>query len=132
MNSLIRSGFVPAIAFAGLLGFGALGCGGDDDNPAGPGGGGGVGADVTITIVANAGANSYSPDPDTVTVGQTVSWKNNDTTTHTATADNATTFGTGAITPGATSTPIAMNTAGSFPYHCEIHPAMVATLVVVP
>ena len=131
MNSLTRSGIVPALAVMALLGFGALGCGDDDENPAGPGGGGGGGADVTITIVANAGSNSYSPDPDTVTVGQTVSWKNNDVGTHTATADAAA-WGTGAIAPGATSTPIAMNTAGSFPYHCEIHPGMVATLVVVP
>jgi plastocyanin len=86
---------------------------------------------VTITIVANAGSNSYSPDPDTVTVGQTVSWKNDDATTHTATSD-VVAWGTGAIAPGATSTPIAMNTAGSFPYHCAIHPTMVATLVIVP
>lgn len=132
MSSLIRSGFVPAIALAALLGFGSVGCGGDDEKaPTGPGGGGG-GADVTITIVANAGPNSYSPDPDTVTVGQTVSWKNNDVGTHTATSDNLVTFGTPAIAPGATSTPIAMNSAGSFPYHCNIHPTMVATLVVVP
>ncbi|HSQ60136.1 MAG TPA: cupredoxin domain-containing protein [Acidobacteriota bacterium] len=86
---------------------------------------------MTISIAADAGSNSYSPNPDTVTVGQTVSWKNNDVSTHTASADGLA-WGTGAITPGATSTPIAMNTPGSFPYHCEIHPSMVATLVVVP
>jgi plastocyanin len=132
MRSLNRSGIVPALALTTLLAFGSLGCGDDDEKPpTGPGGGGGGGADVTITIVANAGSNSYSPDPDTVTVGQTVSWKNNDVGTHTATSD-VVAWGTGAISPGATSTPIAMNTAGSFPYHCEIHPTMVATLVVVP
>jgi plastocyanin len=131
MRSIMRTRFATALALTAVLAIGAAGCGDDDEsNPTGPGGGG-SGADVTITIVANAGANSYSPDPDTVTVGQTVSWKNNDVGTHTATADAAA-WGTGAIAPGATSTPIAMNTAGSFPYHCEIHPTMVATLVVIP
>lgn len=131
MRSILRTRFGPTLALTALLAFGAAGCGGDDEsNPTGPGGGG-SGADVTITIVANAGANSYSPNPDTVTVGQTVSWKNNDVGTHTATSD-VVAWGTPAIAPGATSTPIAMNTAGSFPYHCGIHPTMVATLVVTP
>ena len=131
MRSIMCTRFATALALTAILAIGAAGCGGDDEsNPTGPGGGG-SGADVTITIVANAGANSYSPDPDSVTVGQTVSWKNNDVGTHTAAADAAA-WGTGAIAPGATSTPIAMNTAGSFPYHCEIHPGMVATLVVIP
>jgi len=40
-------------------------------------------------------------------------------------------FNTGNIGGGKTSAPIAMNTAGSFPYHCSIHPTMTGTLVVV-
>lgn len=105
----------------------------DGDNPAGPGGGGGTGADVTISIVGQAGANSYSANPETVMVGQTVAWKNNDgTAAHTATSNNGTTFDTGLISPGATSAPDSMKTAGSFPYHCTPHPAMVGTLVVIP
>lgn len=115
-----------------VFGLGALalyGCGGDDNkNPMNPGGGG---ADVTISIVADMGAGAFSPDPDTVTVGQTVSWKNNRSITHTSTA-NGGAWNTGNIAGGATSPPIAMNTAGSFPYHCGIHPSMTATLVVIP
>jgi hypothetical protein len=51
---------------------------------------------------------------------------------HTATQDAAA-FGTGIIDPGATSTPVAISTTGSFGYHCEIHPTtMTGTLVVIP
>jgi len=88
-------------------------------------------ADLTITIAANAGASSYAPAGATVKVGQTVAWKNSDTDVHTAT-DNGGRFNTGTVAPGATSAPITMSTAGSFPYHCQFHPGMVATLTVNP
>lgn len=126
---MVRHRGVLALA-AVLIGIAAVGCG-DDDDPAGPGNGGGN-ADVTIQIVGDLGSNSFSPNPDTVSVGQTVSWHNADATAHTATsnATGAGSFGTGTISPGATSTPIAMNTAGSYPYRCTIHTGMTGTLVV--
>lgn len=122
---------VAAVALAVAAG----GCGGDDDdNPVDPGNGGGNPPDVTIQIVGDLGTGSFSPNPDTVTVGQTVSWHNADVMAHTATSDGSGSgsFNTGTIGAGATSTPIAMNIAGSFPYHCSIHPGMTGTLVVQP
>lgn len=121
-----------AVIVAGLA-LTALGCGGSDKkNPTGPGGGG-TAADVTISIVGMSGSNSFSPSPDTVTVGQTVSWKNNDPalSTHTSKADGGT-WDTGNIGAGSTSAPITMGTAGSFPYKCGIHPMMTGILVVKP
>jgi plastocyanin len=97
--------------------------------PGGGGGGGGVTADVTITINGMNGSQSFSPDPSTAKVGQTVAWRNADSITHTATA-NGGAFNTGNIAPGATSSPITMTAAGSFDYHCQIHPTMVGTLSV--
>lgn len=94
-----------------------------------PGGGGGTAADVTITIVGMSGSQSYSPNPAAVRVGQTVSWRNSDGVTHTATA-NGGAFNTGNIAPGATSTPITMTAAGSFGYLCQLHPSMVGTVTV--
>ena len=126
---------IPTLApFAVALSAGALllalqGCN-DSKNPTSPGGGGTT-ADHVITIAAENGANSYSPSPDTVTVGQTVAWKNTAGTTHTATSD-ASAFNTGNIGNGATSAAITMGTAGSFPYHCSIHPSMTGILVVKP
>ena len=87
-------------------------------------------ANVTIAIVGMNGSNSYSPNPGTVKVGQTVAWRNADALPHTATADGGG-FDTGTIAAGATSSPITMTAAGSFPYHCTIHGfAMAGTLTV--
>lgn len=86
-------------------------------------------ADVTITITGMNGANSYSPNPGTLRVGQKVAFRNADTITHTATADNGA-FDTGNIAPGATSAAITLTTAGTFGYHCRPHPSMVGTLTV--
>lgn len=119
----LRIGFV---ALAVVLAVVAAGCN-SSKNPTAPGPG--TAADVTINIVGDAGASSFSPSPDTVLVGQTVSWHNNDSLTHRIIADNSA-WDAGTIGPGSTSAPKAMNTTGSFPYHCSIHPTMTGTLVV--
>ena len=97
-----------------------LGCGGDDNgNPAGPGGGG-TPADVTITIPSgsqNAGNMAFQPNPATVQLGKTVSWKNNDGVTHTATGSG---FNV-AISAGGTSTPVTITGAtGPRSYQCTV------------
>jgi len=112
-------GLAALATVAGL----AAGCG--SSSPSAPT----VAADVTITMVGDRGNQSYSPNPTTMRVGQTVAWKNGDSTAHDATQD-ASRFGTGTISAGATSTPLAMSAAGTFTYHCTIHPGMVGTLVV--
>lgn len=86
-------------------------------------------ANVTIQIVSNNGAQSYNPNPTTMKVGQTVAWHNSDTTAHDSTQDSGS-FGTGTLNAGATSNPITMNTAGTFTYHCTIHPGMIGSLIV--
>ena len=108
---------------AAALALTAAACG--SSSPAAPT----VSADVTITMLGDRANQSYSPNPTTVRVGQTVAWKNNDTATHDATQD-ASRFGTGTINAGATSSPLTMSAAGTFTYHCTIHPGMVGTLVV--
>jgi len=117
-----RSGITLA-TIAGVLALGAAACG--SSSPAAPT----VAADVTISMVGDRGNQSYAPNPTTVRVGQTVAWKNNDTTVHDATQD-ASRFQTGTINAGSTSAPVTMSTAGTFAYHCTIHPGMVGTLVV--
>jgi len=117
-----RSGITLA-AIAGVLALGAAACG--SSSPAAPT----VAADVTISMVGDRGNQSYAPNPTTVRVGQTVAWKNNDTTVHDATQD-ASRFQTGTINAGSTSAPVTMSTAGTFAYHCTIHPGMVGTLIV--
>lgn len=84
-------------------------------------GGGGTPADITITINGISGSSSYSPDTANVVLGQTVAWKNNGGTTHTATSDDGHSFNTGDVGNGSTSSPITINTLGTLTYHCAIH-----------
>lgn len=88
-------------------------------------------ADLVISILGDQGGMSFSPANATVRVGQTVAWRNTDTDLHTATQDGRR-FDTGNILRGATSAPIAMTSAGAFPYHCALHPGMVGSLTVNP
>jgi MYXO-CTERM domain-containing protein len=81
-------------------------------------------ADTTVDISGFA----FAPQTATVTVGDTVTWANADAQGHTATADDGS-FDTGTIA-GNTSKAVTLTTAGTFAYHCRIHPAMTATLIV--
>lgn len=126
-NQTNRAALRCVLALVVASGLASLRCGADE--PTNPGPGGGPPADVTIEIVANNGSQSFSPNPRTVAVGQTVAWHNAHNQTHTATA-NGGAFNTGSVGPGGTSTPIAMNVAGTFGYHCTPHPSMVGTLQV--
>jgi plastocyanin len=81
-------------------------------------------ADHAVDIAGFA----FSPKTITVKVGDTVTWSNADAQGHTATADDGS-FDTGTIT---SSTPKSASfaTAGTFAYHCKIHPQMTGTVVV--
>jgi plastocyanin len=88
---------------------------------------------TTVSIPSNArtlGSAAYGPNPLTVPVGTTVTWMNNDTIAHTSTSTaSPPVFDTGTIAAGASAS-FRFNTAGSFPYHCTLHPGMVATITV--
>jgi plastocyanin len=127
----VRTGLLAVLAAAALpfVSCGGGGGGGGVTNPPPPSGGGGGGTppDVIITIVAENGSMSFSPNPANVTRGQRVAWRNSAGQVHTAT-QNSGSFDTGNIDSGSQSNGIAMDTAGSFAYHCAVHPAMVGTL----
>ena len=83
------------------------------------------------TATVNINGMAFSPSTLTVKTGTTVTWKNNDATTHTATSDDGSTFNTGNILSGYSATALVSQT-GTFTYHCNIHSTMTATLVVTP
>ncbi len=84
-------------------------------------------ATTTVSVVDFA----FSPKSIKVAQGDTVQWHNTGTRTHTATQDAPlAAFSTGNIAPGATSTGKALNAAGTYPYHCAIHPSMVGSIKV--
>lgn len=72
---------------------------------------------------------AFSPTSLTVTPGTTVTWTNNDQTAHTVTVNSGTGPNSGQIMPGQ-SYSFTFQQAGTYPYHCSIHPQMKATVIV--
>ncbi|MPV87830.1 cupredoxin domain-containing protein [Georgenia ruanii] len=70
---------------------------------------------------------AFAPASQTVAAGQTVTWTNDDSTDHTVTADDNS-FDSGRLAPGKTFTHT-FATAGTYAYHCAIHPNMTGTVV---
>jgi plastocyanin len=71
---------------------------------------------------------AFSPDTLTVKVGDKVTWTNQDTVGHSATADDKS-FDTGVIAQGQSGS-ITFSKAGTYSYHCSIHPNMQAKIIV--
>ena len=70
----------------------------------------------------------FSPASITVAAGTTITWTNKDGVAHTVTSDTGL-FDSGSMSNGATFSPT-FSTAGTFPYHCSVHPGMKATVAV--
>jgi len=83
-------------------------------------------------IITNSDGSYYSFSPAnlTIKVGTTVIWKDVSSAPHTVTSDDGTTFDSGTVPVGG-SFHFTFKTAGSFSYHCNIHPYMKATITVV-
>ncbi|HZO07378.1 MAG TPA: cupredoxin family copper-binding protein [Solirubrobacterales bacterium] len=118
----LRALLVPALVALSLA---LASCGGGDDTDETTAIGGGNGTAATeVEIVEFA----YDPDPIEVEAGSTVSWTNEDSAPHTATADDGS-FDTDTLDKGKTGK-VTFEEAGTFPYFCEIHPTMHGTVEV--
>jgi plastocyanin len=141
----VRAHLSPVtVAFILLaLTFLALGCGGTSTTTSStppsdttlPSAGGGSTTTGATTAGGLAGPNTvtisgfaFAPASIMVTLGDSVTWTNNDSVTHTVTADDNS-FSSGDLAPGATYS-FTFTKAGTFPYHCSIHPNMTASVVV--
>ena len=90
---------------------------------------GGPSSSVSIPAGAQSlGNRAFMPDELDVAVGTTVTWMNTDSISHTSTSD-ANAWNSGIVAPGGQFS-FAFQTAGTFQYHCAIHPGMVGTVVV--
>ena len=93
-----------------------------DTTAADDGGGEASGTEVTIADFA------FDPGDLTVSVGDTVTWTNDDGTEHTVTSDDDA-FDSGDISGGDTFEQT-FDEAGEFAYHCSIHSQMSGTITV--
>jgi plastocyanin len=122
-------GVVPTVACA--LAFIATGCGSESDDPE-------KAAVETSSSrpAADSGATGsveildfkYEPDPVEVEAGTTVTWTNQDSADHTATADDDS-FDTGVFGKGDEGE-VTLDSPGTYPYHCDLHPFMEGEVVV--
>lgn len=71
---------------------------------------------------------AFSPATMTIKVGDSITWTNQDLVNHTATADDNS-FDTGTLSNGQSKT-ITFAKAGTYKYHCTIHPKMLGTIIV--
>ena len=87
---------------------------------------------MAVSIISDANGFGFSPKTITIKVGTTVTWTNMTSSSHTVTSDDGKSFDSGISNPiasGATFSHTFM-TAGTFAYHCQIHPSMMATIIV--
>jgi plastocyanin len=85
----------------------------------------GVALAATQTVVVKN--LSFGAQPTTINVGDSVTWTNQDPVAHTVTANNA---AFDKPLPANGTVTIAFTAAGSYAYHCSIHPFMTGTIVV--
>jgi plastocyanin len=84
-------------------------------------------AEPAALEVSMAG-RAFSPAVLEISVGDTVTWINDDDTEHTVTADDGA-FDSGQLNEGATFS-FTFDTPGEFAYHCQFHSEMQATIIV--
>lgn len=118
--------------FAGVLAVAAFllvltvaGCGASSSTPSGGSSSSGTAPSAVQVVLQNI---TIQPADVTVAVGGTVTWVNQDTVTHNLT-DDAGTWSSGPLAPGK-SFSHTFATAGTFPYHCIIHPSMTGQIIV--
>jgi len=103
-------------------------------------------AQSTATVSAPAGTSvpgceetnaCFIPDNVTVDVGGTVTWSNDDTAAHTVTSgdlsvdpDNVGSNFDSSLWMAGTTFEVTFDTAGEFPYFCQVHPWMAGTVTV--
>jgi plastocyanin len=126
----MRSRIYSLVLIAAVASVLAAGCGGGGDAPkanANPGNGGSSGSSGSSSSITISNFK-FSPSTLKVKAGAQVKVSNKDSTEHTITADNGHSFDSNVDASG--STTVKAPAAGTYAYHCSIHPFMHGKLVV--
>ena len=121
---------VLVVVIGAVLALSVFGCGGGGSaaTPT-PAGAQAISCNASGSGTAVSIANfSFSPASANVAVGGFVTWTNNDSTTHTVTFDSGPNCGS--VSSGGGTHTAQFTVAGSYAYHCSIHPSMKGTIVV--
>lgn len=120
VHQVVNTGSEPAVTLESRLN--PVDQGAPAATPAAAAGGAAQAMAVTIKDFA------FGPPSLDVAVGTTVTWTNQDSTAHTVDGDQGE-FSSGHLEPGKSFSQT-FGKAGTFAYHCDIHPSMKATIVV--
>jgi plastocyanin len=82
---------------------------------------------VSVAIVGTAGNQAFAPNPVAAAVGDTVMFKNNDSTVHHIVLDDGS-ADLGEVAPGATSRGAPVRTGNATNFHCVLHTSMVGSI----
>jgi plastocyanin len=85
-------------------------------------------ATTTVTLSNYA----FTPANQVVALGGSVVWRNASARKHTVTPSAAWAWGSLTVKPGRTSSAVTLTQAGSYPYHCAIHPRRMRGTITVP
>ena len=123
------SGITLFAACAFLLVFACLSAGcAYGQNPASPSGANPAPATANTITIKDF---TFSPAVLTVKTGTTVTWVNEDGASHTVVSDDGSKFPfTSPQLANGDSYPMAFTQAGTYTYHCSIHPSMKGTIIV--
>jgi plastocyanin len=102
----------------------AAACGKDSSNSTAPGGDNNPPSH--LVIINNL---AFSPQSVTVTAGDTVTWRNDQNINHTVTSDTGDELDSPVLSQGQTYQHVFAQ-AGTYPYHCTIHPTMTGNVAV--
>ena len=111
-----------------MVGASLLACGGSEPTTTTAGGAtttAAAGGDTVQVVMKNL---SFDPETVTVTVGDTITWLNEDAAQHDVIADNGE-FKSDLFGKGETFS-FTFSQAGTYPYHCSVHAGMAGTVVV--
>ena len=81
------------------------------------------------TVVAVGVANLQWQQPIDAKVGDVITWTNNDTVPHRVALDDGSCAMSDNI-PGGGSKSLVFSVAGTFPFHCAVHPTMKGTITI--
>jgi plastocyanin len=81
------------------------------------------------TVSANVVGNAWTPADVTAKVGDVITWTNGDTVPHKVALDDGSCQMSANIAGGGTAS-LVFSVAGTYPFHCSVHPSMKGTITI--
>ena len=98
--------------------------------PAATTGGSAVCADSTGTTTVNATVGGFKWEPVSAKVGDVITWTNSDSAPHRVALDDGSCTMSGNIAGSGGKASLVFSAAGTYPFHCTVHPTMKGTITI--